>query len=131
MIDYGSDFVGDNDLTATFDEMQGSDPRVVVQAVYRRLITARGTLCDDADYGLDVRGYIQRGMTPEQIAAIPGEVKSEIEKDDRAVNVKVDVLTSTRTTIVLAVSGDLASGPEFRLVLSATPAEVLLKEMSI
>ena len=82
---------------------------VVVQAIYRRLNTPRGTLrgLDDpngtdenegeneANYGFDVANFVGQIGYPAVLVAIPGRVRAEIQKDERVINATVRA-TDTR-----------------------------------
>ena len=68
--------------------------RVVAEAVYRRLITPRGTLRggeNEADYGLDLLDLIGGTFTASDALALPGRISNELEKDERITSVSVGV----------------------------------------
>ena len=106
MADFGTDLSATDDLDAGAREVAGDE--LVGEAIYRRLTTARGTLIDDPDYGLDVRSFVQAGLTSGRLVEIAGLIRVELAKDetigDTAVNVdqlgdgtleaKVEVLTA-------------------------------------
>ena len=66
-----------------------SGKRLVAEALCRRLITERGTLLDDPNYGFPIANLIQGGFTPAKRDAIPGLIRLELKKDER-----VDVVTT-------------------------------------
>jgi len=71
----------------------------LAQALYRRLITPRGTLRggrEEAAYGLDVAGYVGAVGVATALAALPALVRAELCKDDRVRDV---VVTATSTTM--------------------------------
>jgi hypothetical protein len=74
------------------------------QALFRRLITPRGTLRDGDEglvYGLDVLGFVGMVGTAAAVDAIPDAIRAECLKDDRVD--RVDASASiTRTTDGLA-----------------------------
>lgn len=85
---YGSDtWCGDSLVTGRFSRGRAH----VVLALYRRLITPRGTLRplnedsneDELDYGFDVAQFC--GACDPEIAALiaPPQIAAELEKDDR------------------------------------------------
>ncbi len=83
---------------------------IVVQALYRRLITPRGKLRggpEEDAYGLDVSAYVGAVGTAASVAILPGLVRSEFMKDDRVVDVSVvsSFATDTAglTTITLSI----------------------------
>lgn len=108
-----------------------SGVRLVAEAAYRRLITPRGLLQggdDEANYGLDLADLIGAVMTPSQIAAIPGQIESELLKDERIETVTATV-TSVQTgpgvTLTILVDASTAEGP-FSLDLSVSQVTVEL-----
>lgn len=111
---------------------------VVVQALYRRLITPRGTLIplddeggdEERVYGFDVAGYVGAIGYPAALQALPALVTGELLKDDRVLptlSVKAVLSTSTdgEDTIELFISGDLddESG-SFAFTLNVTDVSV-------
>lgn len=130
---FGSDMSCTDDITADAAELDGSDPLVVAQANYRRLTTPRGALPDDADYGFDVRGFCGKPLTKKALTEIPGQVRAELQKDDRNLDASI-VVTVTPTGGIangdfdLEVKGETALGP-YTLTLAVTDADVLVKEI--
>jgi len=122
-VDFGHDLSCADDLEDDMAEVDG--PTIVAQAIYRRLYTPRGALWQDPDYGLDLRDYLSRRMTSAEIAAIPGEVVKEIQKDERIASARVRIVSQTAETLELWIGVDGGVGP-FSLVISATQAAVTL-----
>ncbi len=130
---FGSDLSCTDDITADAAELAGNDPLLVAQAVYRRLITARGALPDDPDYGFDVRGLCGKPLTRQQMTEIPGRVRAELQKDDRILDETLIVTITPAGGISngdfdLDIQGETADGP-FSLTLGVSDAEALLKEI--
>jgi hypothetical protein len=118
---------------------------LVARALYRRLITPRGTLIgpgglsDDAPggdeesaYGFDVSAYVGDVGTETAIQALPGLVRGELMKDDRVSDVAVVATAATNaaleTVITLEVSGVLRDSGEqftFTVGVSEVTAEFL------
>lgn len=108
--------------------------QVVAHALYRRLITPRGTLRGSeqaAAYGFDVAGYI--GATSEDFAArsLPDQVRAELMKDDRVSDVSVSATISTSpgglTSIILEINAVLADeSGSFAFTLAATDVTVTI-----
>lgn len=121
--DFGTDLSATDDVTDDMAEVSGIT--VVAQAIYRRLSTPRQSLWRDPNYGLDLRLFLSVAQTPAQIASIPGQVKSEILKDERIESVVVAVQSISLFELVIDVSVTTAAGP-FSLTLSATQAAVVL-----
>lgn len=110
---------------------------VVVQALYRRFITPRGTLRgitdDDPDfaYGFDVAAYVGAVGTATAIAALPGLMRAEAKKDDRIADVVFDVVATTDAaglvTLLVTGAGVLADEDQpFALTLAVSDVTVSL-----
>jgi hypothetical protein len=98
---------------------------VVVEALYRRLITPRGTLRDDLTYGFDVSGFVGSVGYDRSGAVIAGMVVNELSKDDRVYNVTCEATLSTEANgsqiLLLDVSATLQDSDEdFSLTLGVT-----------
>lgn len=127
-VDFGVDLDCLDDLTEGMREVSG--PTCVAQDCYRRLITPRGKLLGEPDYGLDVAAYLSRGMTPERVLAIPEEVRKELSKDERVESVEVNVIENTGASLVLSIRVTTGAGP-FQLGLDASPAAVNLLGITV
>jgi hypothetical protein len=68
-------------LSPDFAVISGS--RVVGEAIARRLITPRGTLAYDLDYGLDLRAYLNDDLGPTDLYTLGSLIEAEAEKDER------------------------------------------------
>lgn len=110
-----------------------SGTRLLAEAAFRRLITERGTLLDDPNYGFAVKQFLNADMTPARKAAAPGLIKLEIQKDDRLVDgsVAVDITEermpngSLEWTIDASAVG-VDEGPfEFSVLVSDVTVELL------
>jgi hypothetical protein len=102
--------------------------RLVGEAAYRRLTTPRGMLRDDLDYGLDLTEMIGSANPRATAAALPGQIKSELLKDQRIVSVDADVTVSTSgpaTTFTIDIRAETTLGP-FTLALLASDVTVEL-----
>lgn len=98
------------------------------KVLLRRLITRRGSLFYDADFGMDVRAWVNAGVTQQNLWELATLVKRELEKDER-----VDVATVTITPQVggvLLIKADIVTARgRFALVVEAGKLEVrFLKE---
>jgi phage baseplate assembly protein W len=109
---------------------------VVAQAIFRRLTTPKGSLYggeDEANYGLDLVGILGSAATPNQAAAVPGQVEAEVLKDERVDSCTVTVTSITNgpvvawTVTIAAVTGD---GP-FTLVLGVSDVTVQLLGVTV
>lgn len=113
---YGVDLFGVDDLDPMFSEV--SDALGMAQALARRLITPRGALIDDPNYGYDLRAKLNIAVSTGGRFAISAGVKAELTKDERVddAQVSVDFSLATSTLRVTAVVFG-AFGP-FQLTLS-------------
>lgn len=126
---FGSDLWCTDDITPDALELPGDDSRIVAQAAYRRLITPRGALIGEDDYGIDVTSYLHRGMNPQTQRELEGVIKGELLKDDRIdPSLSVVVAYPNPSRIDITITGQTAIGP-FDLVLALTDAGLLLTEI--
>ena len=108
-----------------------SGPRLVAEACYRRLTTPRGTLRggdDEQNYGLDLLNLIGTVSSASAAAALPGQIESELLKDERLDSVTATVTSSVvgpSTSWSIVVEGETAEGP-FALTLSVDDVTVSL-----
>ena len=129
---YGSDISCDSDVDPDVAEVGAFTTLVLAQAIVRRLDTPRGSLPDDKDYGIDVRSYVNRGVTAADIQQLAGQISNEVRKDDRVDTLTVTVRPSTTGTtlgIELAIRPVDAELGGFTLTLSASSASILIEEI--
>lgn len=122
-IDFGVDLSCVDDLDPAMAEVSGIE--VLRQAIARRLMTPRGALWQDPNYGLDLRGYISKATDGAVLASLPGQVRLEILKDERIDSATVQVQRVTLFEIDMSVSCTCGLGP-FSLALSVSEAAVRL-----
>lgn len=126
MTDYGHDLSCVEDLD---DEMTEIDGRMVLgQAIARRLITPRGGLIDDPNYGTDVRGYLNDDVDNATIQRLASEIAAEAIKDEQVLSATatVSVLAGVMTVAVAVVD---AAGP-FKLVLAIDAVDVTILKVT-
>lgn len=119
---FGTDLSGITDLDPVLAEVSGL--KMLGQALARRLITPRGTLCDDPNYGYDVRGELNDDLAPADVGRIASSIDAELRKDER--------VADSATTATLTAAGVLttvtvvtpSAGPSFRLVLGISTVTV-------
>lgn len=129
---YGTDLWCDTDLREDMAMVDGSTTLALAQALARRLDCPRGALPDDPDYGFDLKSYCNRGLTTDAIRALAGQVRAEVEKDDRVDRASVTVTptpTGSELRVELAVTPVDARLGRFDLTLALTSAEVLIEEI--
>ena len=106
--------------------------RLVAEAIYRRLTTPRGMLRggeDEANYGLDLTELCGATDIKTLTASLPGQIESEVTKDERIDSVSVEVLAVTEgpeTTFTIQISCTLLEGETFELQLLASAVTVEL-----
>lgn len=124
---YGQDLSCVFDLDPTCAEVSGNV--LLAQALVRRLITERGQLIGDPEYGTDITQYLNDDVGPSDISAMAAAIRAELKKDQRVATVTVQIITPpllTGTyTIIIGITG--AAGP-FSMTLAANDTTVdLLK----
>lgn len=100
------------DVDSPFFARLTDDEAIFSQALLLRLSTQRGRYWADTEYGLDLAGYVNDGLTPDAIARMPIEVASELEKDERVGSVSVTAAVT-----------DGPQGVAVRLGIQVTPVE--------
>lgn len=129
---YGSDVSCEADVDAGVAEIPGSDPLVLAQALVRRLDTPRGSLPDDAGYGISLRSYLSAGTTTTELQRLAGVIRNELVKDDRVESLSVTVTPSTTgdTLAVLLSITPADVGISFTMTLAVSSGAVLLEAIS-
>lgn len=107
---------------------------IVGHALYRRLITERGSLRggdEELAYGIDLPGYI--GAVGDEVAlrALPPLIRGELLKDDRVSDVAVVATTAADSSgdivINIVIDVTLADSEEtFSLTLAASETSLVL-----
>lgn len=130
---YGRDLDCIYDVTPDLQEVDPFSETAVGQALIRRLITPRGGLIDDPDYGFDLRGLCNRGLTVAQLQQLQSQVQNECTKDDRVSSVIATLAySSAARTIDCALAVTLVgSGQTFKLVFAVTDADVLIDTIGV
>lgn len=115
--DYGTDISCTNDFAP--DGRVASGRRLLAEAICRRLITPRGRLIDDPNYGFDLTGYVNDDMSAGDIAALRAGIEAECIKDERvsAATCAASLATSGIMNISLTLTD--GAGP-FALVLAVS-----------
>ena len=131
-VDYGSDvstFAGGNGLDPSFATITG--PRVVAEALARRLMTPAGTMIGDPNYGYDLRALINKRLTVADLYSVRSSIAAELVKDERVQDVPTCDLTADTSTGVVTVTAsvDLGQGP-FALVLAVSAVTVQLLKVA-
>lgn len=123
---YGRDLSCVSDCSDDFAEIDGSTPLIIMQALARRFQTPRGKLLSDSDYGLDLRGKVNRGTTVSDLRALQTQAIGECMKDDRVerVTLELSYAADTLSMRALVTPRDPRLEP-FPMVLAITDLVVL------
>ncbi len=128
---YGTDVAWTLDMVDPMDDVDPQSTDAIAQAVIRRLDCPRGRLADDLDYGLDIVGRLNRGVTPAETNALAGAIRNEVEKDDRILSATVVVVpTLNALSVRIRIVPARADRGPFSLTFAVTTAALLLQEIS-
>lgn len=118
----GVDVACIDDIQPTFALAAGV-PNLAM-ALCRRLMTPRGGLFYDPDYGLDLRDYLNAGVTDAEMETLPEEIRLELEKDERVQSAAVDfVYTRQAESLKITIVVSTSVGP-FELSVSVSKLTV-------
>lgn len=123
--DYGTDISTPDamDIDPLFTFVVGLD--ALGQALLRRLVTAHGSLDGDADYGHDVRQYLNDDSP--DLTAIGAAVTAEIAKDERVDSAVASATVDAAGALRITATGYAATtGPfRFTFTVDATTSALL------
>lgn len=95
-----------------------SGVRLVAEACFRRITTPRGMLRgseEEADYGMDVLELVGTVTTKDDLAALEGQIRGELVKDERIEFVDVTasqtIATNGAITVLIFIEATTAEGP--------------------
>lgn len=119
---FGEDLYCTDDVTQDWALTDPQSPESVSCAIIRRLITARGELVTDPDYGCGLPQRLNKGYTLAQLQDIQRDVVQECNKDDRvlSVDVKVTFQDGELTVDVKGITRDPNGSFALILVLDET-----------
>lgn len=123
MTDFGSDISCVTDIAADGRTVTGN--RVVAEAVARRLLTPRGRLIGDPNYGFYLTQFVNADMSPRDIANMNAGIVSECLKDERVEASKVATVLDSLGVMTVTIDLTLSTGP-FTLALSVTDVTVTI-----
>lgn len=98
----------------------------LVAALLRRLITPRGGLFYDPNYGVDLREYVQAALGPQEIYEIEEFTAAELAKDPRVLSATATVLNPnllSQRGLALRLEVETEEGP-FDLILAVDQVSV-------
>jgi hypothetical protein len=129
-VHFGSDLRCLDDLTESMEELGEDDPLLVAEAIVRRITTARGTLLDDLDYGIDIADELSRATTRQDRAEVESRIRGELAKDDRIEELAVVITDSTEIdrSLALDIFGTTAAGP-FRLAFGIRSGALMVQDL--
>jgi len=120
-VNYGADFDCTNDLNPALTLISGR--LLLAQALYHRLITPRGGLFYDPNYGLGIQSYLNAGLTAPQIARIGSLCDAEYLKDDRVIaSQTIGVFAAGTLTLTSLVTDGVGPFPLVASIASVSTA---------
>lgn len=127
---YGTDLRCTTDIHDDLTEVDPDSPEGIAEAIVRRWTCPRGQNADDLDYGRDVRGLLNRGVTRADLLAEAGLLRGEAEKEETVDECEVDLVleaaTQTITILSVVTPKDPTIAP-FRLVAAVTDGATMLE----
>lgn len=126
MADLGTDLSCLEDLSPTMAEVSGRT--CLAQAVARRLLTPRGRLIYDPNYGYDLEQFLNDDLGPGDLAKIAANIQNEALKDERVLTATAAVVVQNKALIVTLTIDD-GDGP-FTFVLPVSLVTVQLLQVA-
>ena len=120
-INYGSELSCTLDVDPNGSMVSGG--HLIAEALYRRVITPRGRVIDDPNYGTDLTQYINDDQPKSAQAQIQAAVVQECLKDERVLQCTCTTSLNSIGVMSITIYFIAAPGP-FTLVLAATPTSV-------
>lgn len=131
---YGIDLVCVSDIEPRLAETLSDTTQSLAQDCFHRITTARGSLPDDPNYGIDVRAMLSVGLTQAAIRSISDAVHGELMKDDRVTDAEVELEVGgpfKAPTFTLTITITPADGSStFDLIVSVTDGQALLADIN-
>ena len=117
MADYGTDVSTFPGFDTTGRTITGA--RVVAEACLRRLMTPRGSLPYDLDYGYDLRDLLNEDLSAGDLRRHELAAELELEKDERIDSADVTLTLDTSTfTLSIRITGTLSNAAAFAFTLA-------------
>jgi hypothetical protein len=131
---YGIDLICVTDLDQRLLETAYDSNESLSQDLFHRVTTKRGSLADDLDYGIDLRGMLSSAQLPETLLNLQAAVEQECAKDPRVRDVscsavwnaqkqELNVSIAVRPYALTAVNG-------FQLIMTVTSGSAILESIS-
>lgn len=125
-VDFGSCWSCVDDLVMPATIASGN--RVVGEAIARRLITRRGGLVSDPNYGFDLGEFVEADLSPRDLALVSSGIVAECKKDDRVVSA-VATVTLAIGVLTAQIALTTGGGP-FTLVLAVSAVSAPLLQVT-
>lgn len=129
---YGRDLSCVLDVTPNLDEVDPNSTRAIAEALVRRAITPNGTLPgeDDAEYGEDIRGYLNRATPLDELRDLSNRLRNEFGKDDRVESCTVSaVLTGVNLAIHARVT-PVSNARDFSFTFGIRDGDLFLEDLA-
>lgn len=124
---YGADLDGILSVTDPSALVNPLSDTAIAQAAVRRLVTPRGSLPGDPDYGKDLRQLLNSPILPAKLLQAQQEANVELVKDDRVLSAQVTIESNGQDAIwVRAIMTRADTGATFTLTanIAGVSAEV-------
>lgn len=120
--DYGTDISDFPDIDPMMPEFAGR--LILLESMYRRLTTPRGSVFYDLNYGYNIRELLGESFGPGDLELIQAEISRECLKDERIVSAQAKCkYKATTGQLLIALTLQDGDGP-FALVLSVDKVTV-------
>lgn len=129
---FGVDLACWDDFTPDFQLVDPKSTVAVLMSNYRRLNTPLGFLDlinEPSDFGKDVRGLLQKGITPDEIKRHEDEIRAQILEDDRNLTCECTLTMEGLGSLKIELSGRTSFGP-YALIMALTNGELLIRAMN-
>lgn len=128
---YGTDLRCVDDVREDLAEVDPFSTLAIGEALARRLMTPRGQLLDDPEYGYDIRGLLNRGADAATLRDMASPIRNEVTKDDRVADATVTVTAvGTQLTVQIQVTPADTEAEPFALTLGVVNGELMIEELS-
>ena len=104
-----------------------SGRQLLAEALARRVITRRGSLLFDPNYGFDVTRYLNDDIDARELGVIASGMDTEFLKDERALSATTTAVLAADILITTSVIQD-SKGP-FKLVLAISEVTVTILQV--
>lgn len=103
----GDDLAGIDDLTPSMAEVSGRT--ALAQSLARRLITPRGALIYDVNFGYDLNQWVNADVAQSDVSQIQGYIRQEMLKDQRVISAQVTAQYVGANQVDAALTGIVAN----------------------